>query len=77
VSEGCGQALTKANRRDEDCNFGKRTKVAKAKLAYIKWFREIGIEDMPIVGGKTAFEENSAITIGNITKFEGSQGLEN
>jgi pyruvate, water dikinase len=29
-------------------------KSQKAKLSYIKWFREIGIEDVPIVGGKTA-----------------------
>ena len=32
-------------------NFRKRTKAAPS---YIKWFHEIGIEDVPIVGGKTA-----------------------
>lgn len=29
-------------------------KSQKAKPSYIKWFHEIGIEDVPIVGGKTA-----------------------
>jgi pyruvate, water dikinase len=29
-------------------------KSQKTKPSYIKWFHEIGIEDVPIVGGKTA-----------------------
>ena len=29
-------------------------KPQKTKPSYIKWFHEIGIEDVPIVGGKTA-----------------------
>jgi hypothetical protein len=30
------------------------TPTSKTKVAYIKWFAEIGIEDVPLVGGKTA-----------------------
>ncbi|HSS16921.1 MAG TPA: hypothetical protein VLQ29_08065 [Candidatus Dormibacteraeota bacterium] len=32
---------------------------AQTKSSYIKWFNEIGIEDIPLVGGKTAKPESN------------------
>jgi len=49
----------------------------KAKLSYIKWFREIGIEDVAIVGGKTAFEENFRHNHRQHHEIRTQPGLEN